>query len=256
VLNYKGIITFQQIYDTYLSKYNNEYIFNIDESDGITMKDFNDSLDDLIVGVAKKEKIMSDEEKKIVAYHEVGHAIIGYLMELGDLPIKISIIPSGRNALGYTKHNVDEKYMSSFEEMVSKIYCLLAGRCCELLIFGKIYTGATDDIEKVNTLMNDMIFKYSMYKKHAYITPMKNYISDVTVRKVEQYKIKMINAYAKHVKEILNEFIDDVHSLAKELYNEEVLLADVFEKDGKLKLSDKFYANRSKILVLRDGAND
>ena len=125
-----------------------------------------------------------------------------------------------------------------------------------MLIFGKIYTGATDDIEKINSIINDMIFKYSMYKKYAYMTPMKNYISDITMRNIEKYKTKMINTYAKHVKEILADFIDDIHLLAKILYEEEILFSDAFEQNNnKVKLSEKFYKNRGKILVIKDDAN-
>lgn len=248
---YISLWQLQEICKRY-SNHTIKFVQNDNFTDGITFNDINESLDILIVGMAKKERLMSAEEKLVVAYHEVGHALMGYLVSGGEIPIKISIIPSGRNALGYTKHDAKDKHIVSFEDYISQIYCLLGGRCCELVVFNKLYSGASDDLSKIDKILDTMICEYNMFSSFGYIKKINGeyQVSDKVKHRIENFKVKLIKMYSKIVMEYLNEFIEDVHKLAKLLVEKEELTeSDLTEENlsqscitnkGKLDVSTKY----------------
>jgi ATP-dependent Zn protease len=227
--------------------------FPDNSEDGLTLNDLNTALDILVVGMAKKERTMSENEKRIVAYHEVGHALMGYLISGGKVPIKISIIPSGRNALGYTKHDAEDQYIISFEDYVAQIYCLLGGRCCESIIFNKIYSGASDDLSKVDKILNTMIYQHGMYNSIGFIRKRDDeQISENTLYRIERFKRKLVKMYTSRVKHYLSEFLPDIHKLADLLYNKEELI----ESDLSLEnLSQNCISNKGKLVVDTKYAN-
>lgn len=237
----------QAICDRY-SNHTIKLVQNENFTDGITFNDLNESLDILIVGMAKKERLMTAEEKMVVAYHEVGHALMGYLISGGEVPIKISIIPSGRNALGYTKHYPKDKHIVSFEDYVAQIYCLLGGRCCELLIFNKLYSGANDDLSKIDRILDLMICEHNMYSSFGFIKSINGEynVSDKVKYRIERFKRKLIKMYSKMVKDYLSEYKEDVHRLAKLLVErEELTEADLTEEN----LSPACITNKGKLVV-------
>ncbi len=133
--------------------------------DGVTMADFNEALERVVAGLEKRSRVLNELEKKTVAYHEVGHAIVGTLMPGAGEVEKISIVPRGLGALGYTLQLPEEdRFLMVESELRGRIATLLAGRSAEELIFGEISTGASDDIQKATDFAERATTLYGMSK--------------------------------------------------------------------------------------------
>jgi len=131
--------------------------------DEVLMSDFEAAIERVIAGLEKKNKIINEKEKKIVAYHESGHAIVGYFTPGADEVQKVSIVPRGIGALGYTlQMPLEDRYLMSKSELIGKIMGLLGGRAAEEIVFGEVSTGASNDLEKVAQLAKNMITVYGM----------------------------------------------------------------------------------------------
>ncbi len=131
--------------------------------EAVTMPDFSEAIERVVAGLEKKSRVLSDKEKKIVAYHEVGHAIVGSLMPGSSKVEKISIVPRGMAALGYTlQMPTEDKFLSSKEELQAQIATLLGGRSAEEIVFGSITTGATNDLQRATELAEQMVTSYGM----------------------------------------------------------------------------------------------
>lgn len=131
----------------------------------VMMADFNEAIDRVIAGLEKKSRVLSDIEKKTVAYHEVGHALVGSLMPGAGTVEKISVVPRGVGALGYTVQlPEDDRFLMMEDEIRGRIATLLGGRSAEELIFGKVSTGAGDDIQKATDLAERSVTLYGMSK--------------------------------------------------------------------------------------------
>ncbi|HGY5556501.1 MAG TPA: cell division protein FtsH, partial [Prochlorococcus sp.] len=114
-------------------------------------------------GLEKKSRVMQEDEKQVVAYHEVGHAIVGHLMPGGSKVAKISIVPRGMSALGYTLQlPTEERFLSSKQDLEGQIATLLGGRSAEEIVFGKITTGAANDLQRATDLAEQMVGTYGM----------------------------------------------------------------------------------------------
>ena len=129
----------------------------------VTMDDFNEAIERILTGLEKRSRVLNDLEKKTVAYHEVGHALIGALMPGAGVVEKISIVPRGVGALGYTLQLPEEdRFLMIEDEIRGRIATLLGGRSAEELIFGKVSTGASDDIQKATDLSERFVTLYGM----------------------------------------------------------------------------------------------
>ena len=134
----------------------------------VTMADFNEASERILTGLEKKSRVLNETEKKTVAYHEVGHAIVGTLMPGTDKIEKISIGPRGIGALGYTLQLPEEdRFLAIEDEIRGRIATLLGGRAAEELIFGKVSTGASDDIQKSTDLAERYVTLYGMSDRLA-----------------------------------------------------------------------------------------
>ncbi len=134
--------------------------------DKIMMIDFENAIERIIAGLEKKNKIINEKERKIVAYHESGHAIIGHFTPGADPVQKVSIVPRGLGALGYTLQTpLEDRYLMSREELLGKIKGLLGGRAAEEIIFGEVSTGASNDLERVAQIARNMITIYGMSRR-------------------------------------------------------------------------------------------
>ena len=112
-------------------------------------QDLSEAIERVVAGTREKSRVLQDDEKKVVAYHEVGHAIVGHLMPGGSKVAKISIVPRGMSALGYTLQlPTEERFLTSKEELKGQIATLLGGRSAEEVVFGKITTGASNDLQR------------------------------------------------------------------------------------------------------------
>jgi cell division protease FtsH len=131
----------------------------------VTMADFNEAIERVVAGLEKKSRVLSEIEKKTVAYHEVGHAIVGALMPGAGKVEKISVVPRGVGALGYTVQLPEEdRFLMMEDEIRGRIATLLGGRSAEELIFGRVSTGASDDIQKATDLAERSVTLYGMSK--------------------------------------------------------------------------------------------
>jgi cell division protease FtsH len=132
----------------------------------ITMADFEAAIERVIAGLEKKNKLINEKERKIVAYHEAGHAIVGFFTPGAEQVHKVSIVPRGVGALGYTlQMPLEDRYLMSKGELLGKIKGLLGGRAAEEVVFGDISTGASNDLERVAQLARNMITVYGMSEK-------------------------------------------------------------------------------------------
>ena len=120
--------------------------------EAVDMEDFQDAIDRVIGGLEKKTKIISPDEKKIVAYHEAGHAVAGWFLEHADPLVKVSIVPRGIAALGYAQYLPKEQFLYQTEQLIDEMCMTLGGRAAEQIIFGKISTGALSDLERITKM--------------------------------------------------------------------------------------------------------
>ncbi|WP_054693361.1 ATP-dependent metallopeptidase FtsH/Yme1/Tma family protein [Desulfosarcina cetonica] len=132
----------------------------------VCQADFQDAIERVVAGLEKKNRLINPHERRVVAYHESGHAIVGHLTAGADPVQKVSIVPRGIGALGYTLQTpLEDRFLMSRGELIGKIKGLLGGRAAEELIFGEISTGASNDLEKVADIVHNMLTVYGMSEK-------------------------------------------------------------------------------------------
>lgn len=138
--------------------------------ESVQMGDFEEAIERVTAGPERKSRSMSDKEKKIIAYHEAGHAVVGIEIDEIDPVHKVSILPRGR-ALGYTMHlPVEDRYLTSRSELLARMATLLGGRVAESMIFGDVTTGAQNDLERVTSLSHKMVCNFGMSEKLGPLT--------------------------------------------------------------------------------------
>jgi AFG3 family protein len=197
----------------------------------IDMDDFNDAIDRVIGGLEKKNKIISPEEKQIVAYHEAGHAIAGWFLEHADPLVKVSIVPRGIAALGYAQYLPKEQYLYTTEQLVDTMCMTMGGRVAEDIIFGKISTGAQNDLERITKLAYAMTSLYGMNKEVGNISFNPNDseynfskpYSEKTAELIDNEVRKMIDYVYKRTKDLLNERRNELEKIAQALLKKEVI---------------------------------
>ncbi len=129
----------------------------------VEQQDLGEAIERVVAGLEKKSRVLQNDEKKVVAYHEVGHAIVGHLMPGGSKVAKISIVPRGMSALGYTLQlPTEERFLNSREDLEGQIATLLGGRSAEEIVFGKITTGAANDLQRATDIAEQMVGTYGM----------------------------------------------------------------------------------------------
>ncbi|WP_424963367.1 ATP-dependent zinc metalloprotease FtsH [Ekhidna sp.] len=204
----------------------------------VDMTDFQDAIDRVIGGLEKKNKLISPEEKKIVAYHEAGHAVAGWFLEHADPLVKVSIVPRGVAALGYAQYLPKEQFLYQTEQLFDEMCMALGGRAAEDIIFGKISTGALSDLERITKLaysivtvygMNDKIGNVSFYdSKQSDYNFTKPY-SDATAELIDKEVKALIDKAYAHTKELLLSKKKELEILAKELLKREIIFQSDLE---------------------------
>ena len=207
--------------------------------DQVTMQDFQDAMDRVIGGLEKKNKLISPEEKEIVAYHEAGHAVAGWFLEHADPLVKVSIVPRGVAALGYAQYLPREQYLYRTEQLFDEMCMTLGGRAAEDVVFGKISTGALSDLERVTKVaysmvtmygMNDRIGNISFYdSKQSDYNFTKPY-SESTSQVIDEEVRKLVDQAYQFAKNLLSEKREALEVLAKELLEKEILFQSDLEK--------------------------
>ena len=205
------------------------------DKDAVEMSDFEAAIDRVIGGLEKKNKLISPEEKKIVAYHEAGHAIAGWFLKHTDPVIKVSIVPRGMAALGYAQSLPEERYISTQDAFVERMVMMIAGRVAEEIIFGHLSTGAQNDLERITQLAYGMVTLYGFSEKlgHFSFNPNSQQnqqqasfyrpYSDQTAELIDEEVKRIIDQSHARAHELLDEKRDLLEKLAQALLDREVL---------------------------------
>lgn len=200
--------------------------------EAVDMQDFQDAVDRVIGGLEKKNKIISPEEKKIVAYHEAGHAVAGWYLEHADPLVKVSIVPRGVAALGYAQYLPKEQFLYQTEQLIDEMCMTLGGRAAEEIIFGKISTGALSDLERITKMaysivsiygMNEKIGNVSFYDSKASEYRTTKPYSEKTSETIDDEVRKLIEFAYLRTKDLLTEKKPELEILAQELLEKEIL---------------------------------
>jgi cell division protease FtsH len=224
--------------------------------DAVEMEDFQDAVDRVIGGLEKKNKIISPEEKKIIAYHEAGHAVCGWYLEHAYPLLKVTIVPRGTAALGYAQYTPKEQYLYNTDQLTDQICMTLGGRASEDIFFKKISTGAQNDLQQITRIayamvsvygMNDKVGNISFYDPQAENTFTKPY-SEETSRMIDEEVRKLIDAAYEKTKALLIDKKQQVEKLAEALLEKEVL----FQSDVEALIGKRPYEEK-KTLEVDDG---
>ncbi|KAF4623184.1 hypothetical protein D9613_002097 [Agrocybe pediades] len=203
-------------------------------SDYVDDVDFDTAIERVIVGLERKSRVLSPEEKKTVAYHEAGHAICGWFLEHADPLLKVSIIPRGTGALGYAQYLPPDRYLLSTPQMMDRICMTLGGRVSEEIFFGaeNITTGAQDDLQKITRMafeacanygMNDAIGPVSYGGDRATKEHWTKPFSEKTAEMLDFEVRKMITTAYERTRTLLRDHRDDVEKVAQLLLEKEVI---------------------------------
>jgi len=208
----------------------------------VTQKDLFDAVEQVLVGKEKKDRIMSQEERKIVSYHEVGHALISALQKNSEPVQKITIVPRTMGALGYVMHvPEEEKYLQTEAELHDRLVSLLGGRAAEEIVFGNVTTGAANDIEQATNIVTNMITRFGMSKRFGLMglaTIESEYLgggarltcSDRTAADVDTEVMEMLKACYDEAKELLSGNRELMDKLAAYLIEKETISGKEFMK--------------------------
>lgn len=197
----------------------------------VELSDFQEAVDRVIGGLEKKNKIISPEEKRIVAYHEAGHAVVGWFLDSTDPLVKVSIVPRGIAALGYAQYLPKEQYLYTTEQLLDSMCMTLGGRVAEEVIFGRISTGAQNDLERVTRMAYGMVTLYGMNPKVGPVSfhdPTGEYqfrkpYSEDTARMIDEEVRLLIEKAHDKTRDLIVERREELEKIAQELLVHEVI---------------------------------
>ena len=205
----------------------------------VDMQDFQDAIDRVIGGLEKKNKIISPQEKRIVAYHEAGHAVAGWFLEHADPLLKVTIVPRGVAALGYAQYLPKEQFLYQKEQLLDTMCTALGGRAAEEIIFKKISTGALNDLERVTKMAYSMITVYGMNEKLGNISfhdqGQPEYVfskpySENTAQTIDEEVRIMVDSAYKRTRKLLWNKRRQLERVAEELLKKEVIFQQDLER--------------------------
>ncbi|NKI58927.1 ATP-dependent zinc metalloprotease FtsH [Labrenzia sp. PO1] len=207
------------------------------QADAVTLLDFNEAVERVIAGLEKRSRILSDKERKTVAFHEMGHALVAANLEGCDPVHKISIIPRGIGALGYTMQRpTEDRFLLSSLDLENRMAVLMGGRAAEEIVFNEISTGASDDLQKVTEVARDMVMRYGMdpdLGNRAYSTQRQNFlgqpagdvaeVSEQTQREIDLAIKQRVETAFQRAKALLNSHRGELDEGASLLLAKETL---------------------------------
>lgn len=214
----------------------------------VEMIDFQDAIDRVIGGLEKKNKIIAPHEKSIIAYHEAGHAVCGWFLEHAYPLLKVTIVPRGTAALGYAQYTPTEQYLYNTDQLMDQICMTLGGRAAEEIFFGKISTGASNDLQQITRIAYSMVTAYGMNSKVGNVSfydpsqenTFTKPFSEETGKIIDEEVRGIINDAYQRTLQLLTERKHEVEVLAKELLDKEVLhKSDVETLIGKRPFEEK-----------------
>jgi cell division protease FtsH len=207
------------------------------------MEDFTAASERIVAGLEKRNRVLSPAERKIVAYHEMGHALVGLALPGSDRVHKVSIIPRGLGALGYTiRRPTEDRFLVTREELENKMAVLLGGRAAEQLVFGAVSTGAADDLQKATEIARNMVARFGMAKELGPVTyegdsgegvplppgmgPSSYRYSEVTAQRIDGLVQRVVESALERAISILRERRDALEKGATRLLEHETLGED------------------------------
>lgn len=211
----------------------------------VAQADFNEAIERVVAGLEKKSRVLNDKEKKIVAYHEVGHALVGAALPGGNRVAKISIVPRGMAALGYTlQMPTEDRFLLSESELRGQIATLLGGRSAEELVFGSITTGASNDLQRATDLAEQMVTTYGMSKilgPLAYQKQQNSFlgdgmmnprraVSDETAKAIDEEVKEIVETGHRHAIAILKANRELLETIAQQILEVEVIEGETLQK--------------------------
>jgi cell division protease FtsH len=222
--------------------------------EGVEMSDIEEAIDRVVAGLEKKRRLMSKKEKEIVAFHESGHAIAASLLPNADPVRRISIIPRGISALGYTLQlPTEDRYLMTKSELLDRLAVLLGGRVAEEIVFGEISTGAHNDLQRATDIATSMVKEFGMSEKLGYVTFEKEKgplflpspfssareYSEDTAKQIDEEVKKIIDESHQKIKEILMAKRDKLEDLARFLMEKEVVEEEDLKRILQLQVAKK-----------------
>ena len=218
----------------------------------VTMEDFNNAIERIVAGLEKRNRLLNPHERKVVAHHEMGHALVAGALPGTDPVHKVSIIPRGISALGYTiQRPTEDRFLMSRDELENKMAVLLGGRAAEILIFGEVTTGAVDDLSKASDIARSMVTRYGMsdslgqmtyeeqrqsFLGRTQFTAQERQYSEETAREID-CAVRELTEKARHkALHILKTFREELEEGAARLLEKENLLEDELPKPDLTKL--------------------
>lgn len=201
--------------------------------DGVGTKDFEAAIDRVIAGLEKRNKLISPEEREIVAFHESGHAIIGWFLKYTDPVVKVSIVPRGLAALGYAQYLPEERYLYSKEALTDRMTMAMGGRVAEEIVFGRVTTGAQNDLERITKMAYAMVVDYGMSDRIGSVSfNMSNQadqpifekpFSEHTSRMIDEEVRRIVDEVREKARAMLMQKRDRLDEMARALLEKEVL---------------------------------
>lgn len=225
------------------------------KADAVMMVDFNNAMERIVAGLEKRNRLLNPDERKIIAYHEMGHALVALSLPGGDTVHKVSIIPRGIGALGYTiQRPTEDRYLMTREELDNKMAVLLAGRAAEANVFGHLSTGAADDLAKATDIARAMVTRYGMSETighvalekepHSYLgpSPFDGYASE------RRYGDRMADIIDEEIRAVIQRALDQAVRLL-------VDRREVLDRGAAL-LLEKETLDEAELALLVAGTND
>lgn len=229
--------------------------------DRVDMSDFNEAIERIVAGSEKKNRILSEEERKRVAYHEMGHTLLALNLPGSDPVHKVSIIPRGSSALGYTMQRpAEDRFLMSRQELENRLVVLLGGRAAEMITFNQSSTGAADDLAKATEIARNMIMRYGMgdrlgllaydHEPNGFLQ--KNYMasleqrmySEETAREIDIEVRKLVDNAYKRAMSMLNERKALLEIAAKRLLEKETLTEEELDQIVNDEIKKRWNTNR------------
>jgi len=210
-------------------------------ADAVEMDDFNNAVERIVAGLEKRNRLLNPREREIVAYHEMGHALVAMALPGVDPVHKVSIIPRGIGALGYTIHRpTEDRFLMTREELENKMLVLLGGRAAEWIVFEHLSTGAADDLAKVTDIARAIVTRYGMTAKLGHVVLERNErsllatcqpyhgaqeraYSDQTAANVDEEVRRIVDETFERTVELLKERRDALERTARRLLAKETL---------------------------------
>jgi len=207
------------------------------EKKAVDLEDFNYALDRVIGGLEKKNKLISPEEKEIIAFHEAGHAVCGWFLEHASPLVKVTIVPRGVGTLGFAQYLPKEEYITRTEQLLDRMCMTFGGRAAEKIVFDKISTGAQSDLDQVTKMAYSMVSIYGMNPKVGNISfyglsqdQFTKPYSDDTATLIDDEVRNLVESQYLRAQELLTKYRKELDTLATHLLEKEVLLKSDVEK--------------------------